>query len=285
VIIPLITSKIGEFGLEEWIYTGQALAKSNDVIDTTKGEYALHIIGEKIYDPKLDFEIIYFLRHISSALRKGYINEFSEEKDASNFFNVDSRVIELKAAIGSIKEKDTVDALARAWGVPEPNLDEEYTVKKKLFDRVVYCEHHIESIGRGITEFLNEMSFGGDTIKNRIIVQKAFEQKYIVFDQEELAYYYGDGTKKIDRLLYRQLPGENIKGLDAVHSFLLENEQEMIDIKMMMQRGVSDDWTEDKIKALTWPEFRKVCPNYRVDGKREELQNEWIAELKKEIVN
>ncbi len=284
VTIPLTVSIVGDYGVEEWTWTKHTLSRSNDKLDIPSNQYALMFYGDKVLDPRTDFELIYFLRHISPSVKKGLIYEYNPEKVASDFFAQGGNEANLKLAIKNILDKETVDGLARAWGIANPDLDEINTVKKRLYEHVIYYERNKKSFGRGIDEFLSNLSLEGKEVQDRALVQRAFELQFLVKDIASGGYYYSDGKGTLSKFLYKPLANDLFKGQDAVYDYLSDNVDDLENLKRIM-RGedyLQPQWTEEKIKKLNWNAFRRECPVFKSGSTHAQLIEDWVAVLEVE---
>lgn len=283
VTIPMKAIVNGDYGTEEWIYTSSTPSRSSDVIELSSAEASLLIIDELPLDPQKDFELIYFLRKISSAVRKGHIYEYDEEAKAAEFFEGTSRQDELKLAIKSLNNIEYLYELASSWGIEDSTSLELNSLKLKLFQRVIFYETNYSTYKRGISEFIQDVNFKGEGMIIRNLVQTACDKRLIIKDPQTLSYHYADGNG-LGALLYKPYPGDSVKGIDALFNYVLDNSYETENIRRLLngEKPAEKKWTLEEINNLTWFDFKKYCPvNTREKGvSREILTQRWVESNK-----
>lgn len=311
VFIPFISTRMGDFGEEEWIYTTRPLKENEEL---QGDEYGTLIQGERSLNPAEQYELIYFLRHVSKHVEKGYIKERDEEKDAAEFFDEGSKLMQLKMALKGITAKATVDNLARAWSVDKPEDHLIHMVKKSIYDKVSTYENNKKYYKRGIDEFLDNLAVGGEDVEVRVLISKAYDQGKIIQNPVSKDWHYSDGMSGIGKLICPVLPGHEDRGLDVLadHYVIRTKEFEILrrvvkgitDHKLESENVTADDFKDDnpptgsenlntrdnipeesilsseEIEALPWPEFLKKCP-VKEKGKKTKsiLTDEWLEML------
>ena len=159
-------------------------------------------------NPQKDFELIFYLRHVSSVVKNREIVEFNEEEETDKKLTMFDGDTELKFHIRStlnpekgMNGNDTpLRTIAAAWGVMNAEEGSINKISLDLYNLVMESEKKKNVTKRGIKEFVAEVHAiqGGDyeLIKLRADIQKAINNKIVIFDENRCVFMQDSPIEK-----------------------------------------------------------------------------------------
>jgi len=222
--IPLTAIRIGDYGTETWTYTKVAPNKDNNGRLRFKENHKILKYVEDL-NPKIDYEFIFFLVYLCPLVRDGvYILE-DKAKEARDKIQKTREVDDIKFLINSPHshispeynngDESVLRLIASAWGVNKASTKDIWIIRDELFNAVYASNQNYQNTGRGFKEFLSENKID-DNIKNRALLQRAYDENVISIDIEQRKWIYTDSKVSIcvvpDYISLRNGKGEFAEG-------------------------------------------------------------------------
>lgn len=180
-------------------YTKKLVSVQKDgVVDIKKANILFHDFWS--LNPAEDFELIFFLRHVSSSVKRREIVELDEKEETKKKLSTFVGDSEVKYHIAYTLSPDKhmngnevpLRTIAASWNVKNAEEGDINQVKLDLYDAVMESEKNKMVTKRGIKEFVEDVQAvqSGDygMIKLRADMQKAVDKKIIVFDENRCVF-------------------------------------------------------------------------------------------------
>lgn len=227
-------------------------------------------------NPEKDYELIFFLRHVSSSIKRGEIVEFNEEKEAEKKMTTFVGDSELKYNIAvTLNPKRNMEGneiplrtIAASWNVKnaeDGNLDK---VSMDLYDAVMESEKKKQDTKRGIKEFMDDVHaiMKGDysLIKLRADMQKAMDKKILEYVDNRLVFMK---DSPIEKEFFRIKPSDINMKFEKLVYHINNNSR---DLDMVLDEMEKSSTEEDRfIREITdmedIDELRKIATEMDVD--------------------